>query len=45
LNLWLDLQIILTTLPALWTQCLDMRQPKQKGATLPTAGIAKAVHS
>ena len=44
-NLWLDLKIIIMTLPALWRQCLDMRELKRKKAESPVAGIAKPVRS
>ena len=29
-SLWLDLKIVLKTLPALWTQCSDMAERKKK---------------
>jgi len=45
LSFWLDVTIILKTLPALLRQCLDMRALKRKEATSSTAGIAKPVHS
>jgi lipopolysaccharide/colanic/teichoic acid biosynthesis glycosyltransferase len=45
LSLWLDVTIILKTLPALWRQCLDMRTPKPKESPSSTARIAKPVHS
>lgn len=44
-TLWLDLKIILMTLPALWRQCLDMRAPKRKEATASPAGIVRPVRS
>lgn len=44
-SLWLDLEIILKTLPALWRQCLDMRALKQKEASPSTAGMPKPVES
>jgi lipopolysaccharide/colanic/teichoic acid biosynthesis glycosyltransferase len=44
-SLWLDVAIILKTLPALWRQCSEMRAPKRKEASSSTAGIAKPVHS
>jgi lipopolysaccharide/colanic/teichoic acid biosynthesis glycosyltransferase len=43
LSLWLDLQIILRTLPALWQQCLESRAQKRRQAGSSTAGIAKSV--
>ena len=43
LNLWLDLQIILKTLPALWQQCLDSRAQKRRPAGASSAGMAKSV--
>jgi exopolysaccharide production protein ExoY len=42
-SLWLDLQIILKTLPALWAQCLESRARKRSQAGASTAGIAKSV--
>lgn len=45
LSLWLDVTIILKTLPALWRQCWDIRALKRKEASSSTAGIAKPVHS
>jgi lipopolysaccharide/colanic/teichoic acid biosynthesis glycosyltransferase len=51
LSLWLDVKIILMTLPALWQQCLEMRELKRKETVAPPAeeaspaGIAKAVRS
>jgi lipopolysaccharide/colanic/teichoic acid biosynthesis glycosyltransferase len=49
-NLWLDLKIILKTLPALWQQCQEARAVKNtnkntKETTPPTTGIAKPVQS
>jgi lipopolysaccharide/colanic/teichoic acid biosynthesis glycosyltransferase len=44
LSLWLDLKIILKTLPALWQQCLDSRAPKRRQtAGGQSAGMAKSV--
>jgi exopolysaccharide production protein ExoY len=43
LSLWLDLKIILKTLPALWQQCLDTRALKRRQAGPPAAGIGKSV--
>jgi len=37
LSLWLDLQIIAKTLPALWRQCQDLRAAKRSRATSPAA--------
>jgi exopolysaccharide production protein ExoY len=42
-SLWLDLQIILKTLPALWQQCLDSRAHKRAQARGADAGITKTV--
>ena len=42
-SLWLDLKIILKTLPALWQQCLDSRARKRRQAGSSQAGIAKSV--
>jgi len=42
LSLWLDLQIILKTLPALWQQCLESRVRKRKQAGASSAGMAKS---
>ena len=45
-SLWLDIKIILKTLPALWQQCQEARSLKQiKEATPSGAGIAKPVQS
>ena len=43
LSLWLDLKIILKTLPALWQQCLDIRAQKRRQAGASSAGMAKSV--
>jgi len=43
LSFWLDLQIILRTLPALWQQCLDSRAPKRRQAGPSSAGMGKSV--
>jgi lipopolysaccharide/colanic/teichoic acid biosynthesis glycosyltransferase len=42
-SLWLDAQIILKTLPALWTQCLDARARKQKSPATPATGMEKSI--
>jgi lipopolysaccharide/colanic/teichoic acid biosynthesis glycosyltransferase len=42
LSLWLDLQIILKTLPALGQQCLESRVQKRAQAGSPEAGMAKS---
>jgi exopolysaccharide production protein ExoY len=42
-SLWLDLQIILRTLPALWQQGLDTLAPKRRQAEVSSAGMAKSV--
>ncbi len=44
-SLWLDLRIILMTLPALVQQCLDMRVVKRKEAATTAPGMAKPVRS
>jgi lipopolysaccharide/colanic/teichoic acid biosynthesis glycosyltransferase len=44
-SLWLDLKIILKTLPALWSQCLDIRAAKRKQASLAETGISKSVEA
>ena len=47
-NLWLDVQIILQTLPALWRQCQDLKAVKAvKGreSAASTARIAKSIQS
>jgi lipopolysaccharide/colanic/teichoic acid biosynthesis glycosyltransferase len=44
-SLWLDLKIILKTLPALWKQCQETRSRKQKEATSSRAGMTKPVQS
>ncbi|MGD0263059.1 MAG: sugar transferase [Verrucomicrobiota bacterium] len=43
LSLWLDLKIILKTLPALWQQCLESRALKRRQAGASAAGVAKSV--
>jgi lipopolysaccharide/colanic/teichoic acid biosynthesis glycosyltransferase len=43
LSLWLDLKIILRTLPALWQQCLESRAPKRRQAEASSAGVTKSV--
>jgi lipopolysaccharide/colanic/teichoic acid biosynthesis glycosyltransferase len=43
LSLWLDLKIILMTLPALWQQCLDNRELKRKQARPAGQSMAKSV--
>jgi len=45
MSFWLDLAIILKTLPALWGQCSDLRALKQKEAAPSTAGMGKPVES
>lgn len=42
-SLWLDLEIILKTLPALWQQCQDIRIQKRKKCGSSTTGIEKPV--
>jgi len=42
LSPWLDLKIILKTLPALWQQCLDSRALKREQAASSQAGMAKS---
>ncbi len=42
-NLWLDLKIMLKTLPALWQQCRDSRARKRTQAARSPAGMAKSV--
>jgi lipopolysaccharide/colanic/teichoic acid biosynthesis glycosyltransferase len=42
MNLWLDVMIILKTLPALWVQCQDTRA-KRKEATPRRANLAKSI--
>ena len=46
-SLWLDLKIILMTLPALWGQYCDLRamRPKETSASARTEGLAKSVQS
>ena len=43
MSLWLDLQIILRTLPALWQQCLDTRALKRQQAGPSPASMTKSV--
>ena len=38
MSLWLDLKIILKTLPALWQQCLDSRAQKRRQAARASGG-------
>jgi exopolysaccharide production protein ExoY len=45
LSLWLDLRIILRTLPALWEQCLDIRQQKRQAPGASPATISKSIES
>jgi lipopolysaccharide/colanic/teichoic acid biosynthesis glycosyltransferase len=42
-SLWLDLTIILKTLPALYIQCLDIRSQRRKQAETVGAGMAKSI--
>jgi lipopolysaccharide/colanic/teichoic acid biosynthesis glycosyltransferase len=42
-SLWLDLSIMLKTLPALWIQCLDMRALKRKQAESSEMDSAKSL--
>ena len=44
-SLWLDLQIILRTLPALRQQCLESRAQKRAQAGVSSAGVTKSVQS
>jgi lipopolysaccharide/colanic/teichoic acid biosynthesis glycosyltransferase len=44
-SLWLDLKIILKTLPALWSQYCDLRSKEPKQVTARTEGLAKSVQS
>jgi len=45
-SLWLDMKIILKTLPALWQQCQDSRSVKKEDQKTPsTTGMAKTVQS
>jgi lipopolysaccharide/colanic/teichoic acid biosynthesis glycosyltransferase len=44
-NFWLDLKIILLTLPALCRQCCDIRKLKHKEATSSPAAIAGPIRS
>jgi exopolysaccharide production protein ExoY len=41
-SLWLDLKIILKTIPALWQQCLDSRALKPRQGTSSRTGNAKS---
>jgi lipopolysaccharide/colanic/teichoic acid biosynthesis glycosyltransferase len=43
MSLWLDLRIILRTLPALWQQCLESRAMKRRQAGPSSVGVAKSV--
>jgi lipopolysaccharide/colanic/teichoic acid biosynthesis glycosyltransferase len=42
-SLWLDLSIMLKTLPALWGQCRDIRALKRKEAPGATTSVGKSV--
>jgi len=44
LSLWLDLKIILKTLPALWAQCCELRDSRQREAAV-ARGVSKSVQS
>ncbi|HRT58066.1 MAG TPA: sugar transferase [Candidatus Paceibacterota bacterium] len=44
-SLWLDLSIILRTLPALWRQCQDQRAAAHSEPVCAPAGIIKSVQS
>jgi lipopolysaccharide/colanic/teichoic acid biosynthesis glycosyltransferase len=51
-SLWLDLKIILKTVPALWTQCTDMIEQKRKskggaeaGSVNAPGSVGKPIHS
>jgi lipopolysaccharide/colanic/teichoic acid biosynthesis glycosyltransferase len=44
-SLWLDLKILLMTLPALWRQCLDMCAPNRNETASSHADVAKPVRS
>jgi lipopolysaccharide/colanic/teichoic acid biosynthesis glycosyltransferase len=41
-SLWLDLQIILRTLPAIWQQCLESRAKKPARAVAASGGMPKS---
>ena len=45
LSLWLDLQIIFRTIPALWGQYCDLRAAKARSASLKSDNAAKSVES
>ncbi|HOX56485.1 MAG TPA: sugar transferase [Candidatus Paceibacterota bacterium] len=42
MSLWLDLEIILKTLPAIWRQCLESRAPKRTQASKPAVDDTKS---
>ncbi len=42
-SFWLDVKIILKTVPALWSQCLDTRASKRQQAAVAQAGLEKSV--
>jgi lipopolysaccharide/colanic/teichoic acid biosynthesis glycosyltransferase len=42
-SLWLDLKIIIKTLPAIWQQCRESRALKRTEAARASAGMAKSV--
>jgi exopolysaccharide production protein ExoY len=44
-SLWLDLSIMLRTLPALWGQCRDIRAMKRKAAPAVTASVGKPIET
>lgn len=45
LSFWLDVKIILKTLPALWQQCMENRAPKPRGNAVAGSGIRNTVES
>lgn len=45
MSLWLDLKIILKTLPALWTQYNDLRAAKRQDAVPAARSVGKSVES
>lgn len=45
LSFWLDVKIILKTLPALWQQCMENRAPKSRGNAVASSGIRNTMES
>ena len=44
-NLWLDLRILLRTVPALWGQCCDLRAARRSAPASPARELGKSIQS